>query len=80
MTTVTVKVSNELGARLKRISERRRVSKSLIIREALEEALGKQECAESLSAYDLMKDGIGIVKSGCPDLATNPKYMEGFGK
>jgi hypothetical protein len=31
------------------------------------------------SAYELMKDGAGIVDSGIGDLATNPKHLEGFG-
>ena len=32
------------------------------------------------SAYELMKDGCGIVDSGIGDLATNPDHMEGFGR
>ena len=31
------------------------------------------------SAHDLLKEWCGIFE-GEPDLATNPKYMEGFGK
>jgi hypothetical protein len=33
-----------------------------------------------VSAYDVMKDGCGIARSGHRDLATNPKHMEGFGR
>jgi hypothetical protein len=32
------------------------------------------------SLHDRMKDLCGIVSSGIPDLATNKKYMEGFGR
>ncbi len=32
------------------------------------------------TAYELMKGGRGIVDSGIGDLATNPKYMKGFGR
>ena len=32
------------------------------------------------TAYDLMKDGQGIVDSGLGDLATNPKHLRGFGR
>ena len=32
------------------------------------------------SAFDLMKDGCGILKSGVPDLASNPKHLEGLGR
>ncbi len=33
-----------------------------------------------VSAFDLLKDGFGIVDSGVTDLATNPKHMSGFGR
>jgi len=33
-----------------------------------------------LTAYDLMKESIGIVDSGIPDLASNPKHLEGLGR
>jgi hypothetical protein len=29
---------------------------------------------------DLMKDGVGILDSGVPDLATDPKHMASYGK
>ena len=38
------------------------------------------ESAAELSAFDLMKDGCGIIRSGVPDLATNPKHLENFGR
>ena len=33
-----------------------------------------------LTLHDRMKDVCGIVDSGIPDLATNRKHMEGFGR
>ena len=33
-----------------------------------------------LSLHERMKDFCGIVNSGIPDLATNKKHMEGFGR
>ncbi len=35
---------------------------------------------KKLSLHDRMKDFCGIVDSGVPDLATNQKHMEGFGR
>ena len=32
------------------------------------------------SLFELMKDGCGMVDSGIPDLATNKKHLEGFGR
>lgn len=31
------------------------------------------------SAFDLMKDGCGIVSSGVGDLSSNPKHLDSFG-
>ena len=30
--------------------------------------------------HDLMKDSCGVVDSGLPDLASNPKHLKGFGR
>jgi len=32
------------------------------------------------SAFDLMRDGCGIVNSGIGDLSCNPKHLEDFGR
>lgn len=32
------------------------------------------------TAYELMREHIGIVDSGLPDLASNPKHLEGLGR
>ena len=32
------------------------------------------------SLAELMKDGRGVVSSGIPDLASNKKHLEGFGR
>ncbi len=82
MKTMTVKLSDELAVRLERRAKRRGVSKSQLVRESIEEALGSKEGSveEEPSAYDLMKDGFGCVNSGVGDLSTDPKHMEGFGR
>ena len=32
------------------------------------------------SLHDLMKDSCGVVASGVPDLASDPKHLKGFGR
>lgn len=51
---------------------------AMLQRDALPAAAGDEE----LSAYDVAQQLgiIGCIKDGPPDLATNPKYMEGFGR
>lgn len=83
MKTITIKVPEELDARLTKRAKRLGVSKSEVAREAIKrdlEADQSDAVKEEPSAYDLMKDGFGCIDSGVTDLSTNPKHMEGFGK
>lgn len=81
MKTMTVKLPDELAVRLEKRARRLGVSKSALVRESVERELKEtQAVEEDPSAYDLMKDGFGCVKSGIGDLSTNPKHMEGFGR
>ena len=38
------------------------------------------ETIPAVTAWELMKEGCGIVDSGVDDLATNPEYLEGLGR
>jgi hypothetical protein len=78
MPVITLKVSPEIAARLAQLAIRRRMSKSAVVREALEEKLREPSTEPSL--YDLMKSSIGVVDSGVTDLGHNPKHMAGFGR
>lgn len=82
MKTLTVKLPDELAIRLEKRAKHLCVSKSAVLRESLERALGGDSALveEEPSAFDLMKDGFGCVKSGIGDLSTNPQHMEGFGR
>lgn len=81
MKTMTLKLSDEVAARLEKRAQRLGVSKSKIVRESIERALREQPTVEEEpSAYEVMKDGCGCVNSGVPDLATHPKHLEGFGR
>ena len=77
MTTITLKVPQILAAKLEAVAAKKRVPKSKYVRDALSAALKKEKTQPSM--YDLMKDAIGCVNSGKKDLATNPKYMKGYG-
>jgi hypothetical protein len=35
---------------------------------------------KKISAHDLLKEWCGIIKDGPEDLATNPKYLDDFGR
>jgi predicted transcriptional regulator len=78
MTTITCKIPERLDAELEAAAHQRRVSKSRIVREALEQRLRRSRRVAAVTAYDLAKSVCGTLR-GPSDLATNPEYMEGFG-
>jgi len=74
--TVTVRLPLPLASWLTQQARQLRRSKSEIVRGALErqrEKPGKTSCLE------LMRDVCGSI-NGPPDLSTNQKHLEGFGR
>jgi plasmid stability protein len=80
MITFSLKLPEALVARLEAEARSRQKSKSAIIREYLEQGLNGARRGKRPSFYELAQDLCGAGHSGVPDLATNPKHMEGFGK
>jgi len=86
---ITVRVPGSLGQRLRHRSRVEGQAESVLIREALENYLGRE--GEAGAAYDLA-EGAGLI--GCvgagrgtnpkkrppKDLSTNPRHMEGLGR
>jgi predicted transcriptional regulator len=77
MQTLTLKLSTDTAARLSRMAARRRITKSAVMREALEEKL--RAPANEPSVFDLMKASLGTIDSGIHDLGHNPTHLKGFG-
>ena len=80
MSTISLKLPDRLLELLEEESRARRTTKSSLVRECLEKALGARPPGGEASCYDLARDLAGSVKGLPRDLATNPKYMEGFGR
>ena len=80
MQTISLKLPDDLLADLKREAKARRISKSALVRESVEAALRGRSRGNAASCYDLARDLAGTVKGLPRDLASNPKYMEGFGE
>ena len=78
----TVEIPDDLYRRAKaEAALRGRKLKDLVeegLRLALEKPVKKTRPKPTLAA--LMEPARGIVASGVPDLATNPKHFEGFGR
>jgi len=91
MTRISLKLPENLLARLERENRARRTTKSSVVQECLEQQLPNQtppldlpELPPGESFYDkalpILKKGWARRGRGRRDLATNPKYMEGFGR
>jgi len=80
MQTISLKLPEDLLADLKREAKARRVSTSALVRESVEAALRNRSRRGAASCYDLARDLAGSVTGLPRDLASNPKYMEGFGE
>jgi ribbon-helix-helix CopG family protein len=79
MKTVSLKLADALLRKLERAARARGESKSEVIRSALEQYLDGEPTIPPGSALEAARPWIGCVE-GPGDLATNPKYLEGFGE
>jgi Arc/MetJ-type ribon-helix-helix transcriptional regulator len=80
MQTISLKLPDSLLAQLEKECRLQRASKSAVIRAALERELSAKRQSRKPSCYDLARDLAGSIKGLPKDIATNPKYMEGFGE
>ena len=83
MAFISLKLSEALDAQLTEQAQRRRLSKSELVRRALTAFLQSPEQgvddAAPLSAADLLADLMGCCKGGPADLASNPAFLADFG-
>ena len=80
MRTISLRLPDDLLVDLVSEASKRRVTKSALVLESLEQALHQQPSARSVSCYDLARDLAGTVKGLPRDLADNPKYIRDFGR
>ena len=79
MDTMTLKIPDFIKEKLKNFSKKKGLSKSEIVRNALIEYLDKDDVIKKGTFMDLAMDLAGSVDEK-PDLSTNKKYLEEYGK
>ena len=83
MSVLTCKLSSALDGRLEDLAKRRGVSKSVLVREAIEAKIAEEAVASHHKPANLTEalgDSVGSISSGKRDLARNKKHMEGYGR
>ena len=78
MKNISLRLPDELDAKLEAIAKKKGYSKSSLIREVLTNTYNDSD-VEALSCYDLSRDIIGIV-DGAEDLSYSKKHMKEYGK
>lgn len=79
MTTISLKIPDELASRLDATARARHTSRSALFREALEEKLAAVTRDTKPSLFEQSADLCGSGESGLGDLASHPRHLEGFG-
>lgn len=79
MKTISLKLPDDVHAKLASLSKQRGQAKSEIVRDALDAYLSERKKATAVSCTDLAGELVGSV-SGPIDLATNPKHLQGYGR
>ena len=79
MKTISVKIPEDLDLKLTAVAEKRRESKSAVIRSALDNLVNSNDRMTPHSCLDLAKDLIGAVE-GPSDLSHNDKHLKGYGR
>ena len=80
MNTLTLDLPAALDEQLTEAAQAQGASKVEIIYEAVKEYLAQRQTPPPDSFAALAAKFVGCLDGGPPDLSTNPKYMEGFGK
>lgn len=79
MITISLKVPDELVARMDAVARSKRTSRSALMRAALEQELKAAARKTPPSLFERSADLCGKGCSGLGDLASHPKYLDGFG-
>lgn len=79
MTTVSLKIPDDLISRLDAVARARQTSRSALFREALEEKLQAAARKVPPSLYERSADLCGSGASGMGDLASHARHLDGFG-
>jgi len=78
MRTITCKLPAKLDAELTAAAREEGISKSEVVRKALEDRVGRRRGRKRRRAFDLVGNLSGSL-DGPADILTNPKYMKDFG-
>ena len=78
--TLSLRISKAESQALRLRARAEGVSQGSLVRRALRAYGVTPEPDKAKTGYDVIKHLIGSCRGGSPDLSTNPKYMEDYGR
>lgn len=78
--TLAIRVSKAERTAIRKRAKLEKLSQGDLVRRALRAYGVTPEFAPAKTGYDVIKHLIGSCKGGSPDLSTNPKHLEGYGR
>ena len=79
MKTISIKLPDDLLAKIQYAAKKKGETRSAFIRESVEESLSREKNPSTGSCLDHARDLAGCVQ-GPPDLSTNPAHMDHYGR
>jgi len=81
MNTLTIKIPPQLEQEILQASAREHLSKSEVVRRALTAYVSARKGGEPMvSALDQAGDLVGCFVGGPPDISSNPRHLDDFGR
>lgn len=80
MKVLSLKVPDTLDRKLVTAVRRRRIAKSTLVRQALEQYLDDTTEVRRGSFIELAGDLVGSVRDAPPDLSSNPRHLADLGR
>jgi predicted transcriptional regulator len=77
---VSVKVPAALGVKLAAVAAERRLSKSHVVRQALEAALSRRRTVARRRSFTALAGDLAGCASGPVDLSHHPRHLRGYGR
>ena len=79
MKTLSLKLPDEVDARISAIAKRRQSNKSEVVRNALDAYLAKETTPQKVSVLEVAGDLVGSLE-GPGDLSHHDEHMRGYGE
>ena len=77
---MTLTIPDDVEHELNIVAKNSQMTPTDFVFSLLQNAFKQQKTESTVSCFDLMQKGLGCIEDVPPDLSTNKRYFEGYGK